>query len=83
MGLFVTTNRCSDFNKVRETEKAIGLNAWANKIYMNGREGKSWEMIVWIPKSIIKDDIIPDWFLNKKSSDYEIDGLNVVPELAN
>ena len=78
MGLFITTNQISKLNKTRETEKAIGIKAWASNRY--GK--KTWEIIVWIPKSIIVNNIIPDWFLNKKHSDYNCDNLDVVMEMA-
>ena len=74
----ILTNRIAQLKIAKESDKAYGFKAWGNY------EGKSkcWEMIMWCPKSIVKDGIIPDWFLNKKMSDYHYEGINVVLEMA-
>lgn len=74
----ILLNTLSKLITVKETEKALAVKGWANY------EGssKSWEIAIWIPKSIIKDGIIPEWFLRNKENDYRGDGLNVVMEIA-
>ena len=57
-----TLNAERPLEVVRETEKAVAYEeiretAWGEK-----------KELVWVPKSIIKDNIIPFWFLQKQMS---------------
>lgn len=45
---------------VKETEKAVAIEAW--KSGLNG----DYKINVWLPKSMINDGVIPEWFLQKK-----------------
>ena len=47
---------------VRETEKAVAYEETHETAYGAKTE------LVWVPKSIIKDNIIPFWFLQKQMS---------------
>lgn len=51
---------------VKETEKAVAVKGWCRTIFSD----KSWVVSVWIPKSIIRNNIIPDWFLDKKYQEF-------------
>lgn len=62
----ITANNISELQVVRETEKAIAFKAW--KTFNMGR-GKSIEWSVWVPKSVIKEGRIANWFLNKLESE--------------
>lgn len=67
----LTGNNITDYKVVKETEKAIAFKAW--KTFNMGR-GKSIEWTVWVPKSVIKNGIIANWFLNKleaEARDYD------------
>ncbi len=64
--------------KVKETEKAVAVKGWCRSIFSD----KSWEISVWIPKSIIKNDIIPDWFLDKKNQEFYQNDQRVIFEVA-
>ena len=67
----LTGNNITDYKVVKETEKAIAFKAW--KTFNMGR-GKSIEWTVWVPKSVIKNGIIENWFLNKieaEARDYD------------
>ena len=66
----------SKLNVVRETEKAYGLKAWVG--YFNSN--KCWEVIVWVPKSVVKDGVIADWFLSKKFKEYADDDKDLTIE---
>lgn len=50
----------------RETEKAICVNAKITNIHTD----KSFTKMVWIPKSLVKNENeVPNWFLGKKVSE--------------
>lgn len=46
----------------RETEKAIALKAWGDKFDSK----TTFSFPLWIPKSLIKNDEVPAWFIGKK-----------------
>lgn len=75
--MFASTNT-TDLKKVKETEKAIGFKGWKNYI----GSSKTWEVVVWVPKSIIKENVIPSWFIGKTESNWAAEGVNIVTELA-
>lgn len=62
----LTGNNISDYKVVRETEKAIAFKAW--KTFDMGK-GKAIEWNIWVPKSVIKDGFIANWFLTKLESE--------------
>lgn len=62
----ITSNNISDYKVVKETEKAIAFKAW--KTFNMGR-GKAIEWNIWVPKSVIKNGVIANWFLNKLESE--------------
>ena len=64
---------------VKETEKAVAIKGWCNSIFS---ERKTWEVSIWIPKSIIKNDIIPDWFMEKKFNEFYQNVQRVILEMA-
>ena len=64
--------------KVNETDKAVAVKGWCSSIYSD----KSWEISIWIPKAIIKNDIIPDWFLDKKYQEFYRNDKKVIFEVA-
>lgn len=64
--VMITSNNISDYKVVKETEKAIAFKAW--KTFNMGR-GKSIEWNIWVPKSVIKNGVIANWFLNKLESE--------------
>lgn len=64
-----------DLYVVRETEKAYGFKAFVSNNY--SASSKCWEVTVWVPKSVVKDGIISDWFVQKKYAEYNEDGKDM------
>ena len=59
----ITRDNISSYKVMKETEKAIGFKGW--KTF--GKKAIEWT--IWVPKSVIKDGYIANWFLNKLESD--------------
>lgn len=76
--MFTGTLEIAKLNVIRETEKAFGIKAWCNY----NRSSKTWEITVWVPKSIIKNGEIPEWFYAKKSQEFALEDKHVVLEMA-
>ena len=55
-----TLNAKSPVSIVKETEKAVAYEETRETAYGDKTE------LIWVPKSIIKDSIIPFWFLQKQ-----------------
>jgi len=49
-------------NQVRETEKAIAVKVVLEFCDVE----KIYSKLIWIPKSLLKDNTVPGWFVNKK-----------------
>ena len=62
----ITSNNISDYKIVKETEKAVAFKAWKT---FNMARGKTIEWNIWVPKSVIKNGMIANWFLNKLESE--------------
>lgn len=71
-------NNIATFVIVKESEKAVGLKGWKSPI---GNANITWEYVLWVPKSCIKDGVVADWFLSKKYSDLRVDGYDVTLEV--
>ena len=61
----LTIDGFGDYRIAKETEKAIMI--FANMVCLTTDQVKSYN--VWVPKSIIKDGVIPSWFIQKKQND--------------
>jgi len=74
--MFTATLNTNELVITKETEKAIAIKGWCNY------EGssKTWEIAIWVPRSILKDGVIPDWFYAKKSNEFRMEDKHIVLE---
>ena len=72
----LTGNNISDYKVVKETAKAIGFKGW--KTF--GKKAIEWT--IWVPKSVIKDGFIANWFLNKMEDEGRMYDYTLTFELA-
>lgn len=72
----LTGNNISDYKVVKETEKAVGFKGW--KTF--GKKAIEWT--IWVPKSVIKDGFIANWFLNKLEDEGRMNDYTLTFELA-